>query len=53
MVRNALGTVEQTAGQHQGRCLIDAQPVPFHEQHPAHHELEKAGFTSTTSTPSR
>ena len=34
--RNALGTAEQTPGQHQGRSLVDAQPVTFHELHPAY-----------------
>ena len=32
---DALRTAEQTTGQHQSRCLVDAEPVTFHELHPA------------------
>ena len=32
---DALGTAEQTTGQHQGRCLMDTEPISFHELHPA------------------
>ena len=34
---DALGTAEQTTGQRQGRCLVDAEPVSFHELHPPYH----------------
>ena len=32
---DALGAVERTTGQHQGRCLMYRQPVSLHELHPA------------------
>ena len=32
---NALGTAKQPAGQHQGRCLVNAEAIPLHELHPA------------------
>ena len=34
---DALGTAEQTPGQHQGSCLMDTEPVTLHELHPANH----------------
>ena len=32
---DALGTAKQTPGQHQGRSLVEAESVAFHELHPA------------------
>ena len=37
---DALGTAEQTTGQHQGSRLMDAEPISFHELHPANHRAE-------------
>ena len=37
---DALGTAEPTSGQHQGCCLVHAEPVTFHELHPANHGTE-------------
>ena len=34
---DALGTAEQTTGQHQSRSLVHAEPVTLHELHPADH----------------
>ena len=41
---NALRTAKQTTGQHQVCCLVNAEPVSFHELHRPITEL-KAGFT--------
>ena len=38
--RNAFGTVKQTTGEDQGRRLVDAEPVAFHEFHPADYRTE-------------
>ena len=38
--RDALGTAEQTSGQHQRSCLVDAEPVTFGKLHPADHGVE-------------
>ena len=38
--RDALRITQRTVGQHQGRCLMDAEPVPLHESHPAYHRTE-------------
>ena len=34
---DALGTAEQASGQHQGRCLVDTEPVMLHELDPTDH----------------
>ncbi|MCY4364847.1 MAG: hypothetical protein OXE17_01260 [Chloroflexi bacterium] len=38
--RDALGTAEQMSGQHQGRCLVDTEPVTLHELDPANDRTE-------------
>ena len=37
---DALGTTEQTSGQHQSRGLVDAEPVTLEELDPAHNRTE-------------
>ena len=37
---DALGTAEQTPGQHQSRSLVHTEPVTLHELHPADHRAE-------------
>ena len=37
---DALRATEQTTGQRQGRCLVDTEPVSFHELDPADHRAE-------------
>ena len=42
--RDALGTTKETKetpGQHQGRCLMDAEPVTLVELHPADQRTER------------
>ena len=34
---DTLRAAKQTTGQHQGRCLMDAEPVTLHELDPADH----------------
>ena len=37
---DALGTAEQTPGQHQGRSLVNAEPITLHKLHPANDGTE-------------
>ena len=49
--RNALGTAKQSPGQHQGRRLVNAEPVPLHELHPADDRAESRVDLTDLHTP--